>query len=267
MRSPCGPKRTNTSAGSGNGLVKACGTRVSNSTTSPDESTKSRAPSCRRRRPGQDVQPFVAVVCLLLGRGGRPLCREDQLVGLQPALLSRERHHRHAVAVERARMDARVGRRRRLDQVVQRHLVGAGQGQQQLQGRLAAAGLQPRERAHRDAGGPRDRAEGEVPLGPQRPEARTHRVEDVVHRRRIESLCHSSNHSCRSGHAARPWRHDFPRPAVRRRDHRRGRRRTERGGGPGALAPVGPRRRRGPSAQRPGRRRAQLPGPGGHTAR
>ena len=51
MRSPCGPNSVSTSAGSGNGLVRACGTRVSNSTTSPAASTKSRAPSSRRSRP------------------------------------------------------------------------------------------------------------------------------------------------------------------------------------------------------------------------
>ena len=108
-------------------------------------------------------------------------------------------------------MDPRVGRRRRLDQVVQGHLIGPGQGQQQFQGRLPAAGLQARQRAHRDAGRPRDGAQGHVPLGAERAQPRTHGVEDVVHRRRLELLCHIGNHSCRTGQAARLWPHDLQR--------------------------------------------------------
>src|SRR5205823_833412 len=44
-------------------------------------------------------------------------------------------------------------RRRRADELVQWYLVRSGQRQQQFQGRLAPAGLQPGQRAHRDAGG------------------------------------------------------------------------------------------------------------------
>jgi hypothetical protein len=51
MRSPCGPKRVSTSAGSANGFENACGTRVSNSTTSPGASTNSRGPRSSRSRP------------------------------------------------------------------------------------------------------------------------------------------------------------------------------------------------------------------------
>jgi hypothetical protein len=44
------------------------------------------------------------------------------------------------MAVEGPQADARVARRGRADEVVKRHLIRAGQGQQQLQSRLAVAG-------------------------------------------------------------------------------------------------------------------------------
>ena len=45
-----------------------------------------------------------------------------------------------------------IADRRGADQLVQGHLVGLGDRQQQLQARTALPGFEPRERAHRDAG-------------------------------------------------------------------------------------------------------------------
>jgi len=60
----------------------------------------------------------------------------------------------------------------------------AGQRQQQLQGGPAAAGLQPRQRAHRDAGRLGELGEGGAAPLAERPQPRPDRVEDriVVHR-------------------------------------------------------------------------------------
>ena len=96
--------------------------------------------------PGQDVHPLVALVGLLLhvavpaGRGWR----DDHLVRPRSARPLSQRDERAAMAAERLHADARVARRGRADEIIERHLIRAGQGQQQLQGRLAAAGLQAR---------------------------------------------------------------------------------------------------------------------------
>jgi hypothetical protein len=119
--------------------------------------------------PGQDVHPLIALVGLLLdvavvaGRGWR----DDDLVRPRPARPLRQRNERAAMAAERLQADARVARRGRADQVIERHLVRAGQGQQQLQGRLAAAGLQARQRAGGDAGHAGQPGQRQLALLPQ----------------------------------------------------------------------------------------------------
>jgi hypothetical protein len=104
--------------------------------------------------PGQHVHPLVALVRFLLRAG--PLLsadrRDDHLVRPRPARPLGQRDERPAIAVERLQLDPRVADRGRAHEVVERDLVGAGQGEQQFQGRLAAAGFQPRQRAGGDAG-------------------------------------------------------------------------------------------------------------------
>ena len=95
-----------------------------------------RAPSARCRRPRQ--------------RGGNTSCR--------PAARPPARDSGTSVmpsCSDRAAVHPGVGRCRGVDQVVERDAVGPGQRQQQFQRGPAPAGLQPRQRAHRDAGGPR----------------------------------------------------------------------------------------------------------------
>jgi hypothetical protein len=94
--------------------------------------------------PGQHVHPLVALVDLLFGVAVGPGWRDDHLVCPRPARPLGQRDERAVMAAKRLQPDTRVARRWRADEVVERHLIGAGQGQQQFQGRLAATGLQPR---------------------------------------------------------------------------------------------------------------------------
>jgi len=94
--------------------------------------------------PGQDVHPLVALVGLLLGVVVGRGWRDDHLVRPWPARPLCQRDDRAAMAAERPQADAWVARRGRADEVIERHLIRAGQGQQQLQGRLAATGFQAR---------------------------------------------------------------------------------------------------------------------------
>src|SRR5215469_8322903 len=118
---------------------------------------------------GQHVHPLVALVGSQFGfaLGGW----EEHLVGAQPAGPLGQRDEGPAVAAYWLRPDTGVARRWRADELVERYLVGAGQGQQQFQGRLAAPRFQPRQRAHGDAGGRRHAGEGGTALLAQRPQA------------------------------------------------------------------------------------------------
>ena len=96
----------------------------------------------------QHVQPLVTLVGPRFGHVA--LARRDhQLVCLQPARTAGQRVHGHPVPLHRPRMHPRVGDRRR-DELIQRDLVGTGDGEQQLQRRPALARLQPGQRADRD---------------------------------------------------------------------------------------------------------------------
>ena len=117
-------------------------------------------------------------------RLARRLARRGQhLVGADAARPLGERDEGAPVPPYRPGPDPGVTRRRRADELVQRHLVRAGQRQQQLQGRPAPAGLQPGQRAHRDAGGLGELGErGAAPLADRaqpRPDRVEHRI--VVH--------------------------------------------------------------------------------------
>ena len=64
IRSPCGPNRLSTSAGSSPVLPNQCGTRVSNSATSPGPEHQVVVAEDEPHPAGQDVQPLVALVRL-----------------------------------------------------------------------------------------------------------------------------------------------------------------------------------------------------------
>jgi hypothetical protein len=101
--------------------------------------------------------------------------------------------------------DPRIAWRGHADEFIQRHLMGPGQGQQQLEDRLAAAGFQPRQRAHRDAGHRRQPRQRRAALLAQRPQARADRVEyrDMVHR----SIAASANRFVKSPPCDPWWAH------------------------------------------------------------
>jgi hypothetical protein len=134
--------------------------------------------------PGQDVHPLVTLVGLLLdvglvGRSGR----NDHLVRPWPGRPLRQRNERPAIALERPQPDAWVARRGSADEVVERHLVRASQGEQQLQGRPAATGLQARQRTRGDAGHRGQPGERQLVLLAQGSQARADHVQYrvVVH--------------------------------------------------------------------------------------
>ena len=150
MRSPCGPKRTSSSAGSAPALPNQCGTRVSNSATSPGFSDEVVLAEQQPEPAAQHVHPLVALVA----SAARPRVLPAGISILKAAEAARplgQRDDRAPVPLT-GRADPRITRRRGADELVQRHLVRAGQRQQQLQGRPAPPGLQPGQRAHRDAG-------------------------------------------------------------------------------------------------------------------
>ena len=74
------------------------------------------------------------------------------------------------MCLHRLEVHARVAGGGALDEVVERHQVGARQRQQQLQRRLAGAGLQPGQGARRDAGRLGHLGQGQLALAAQRPE-------------------------------------------------------------------------------------------------
>jgi hypothetical protein len=127
-------------------------------------------------------------------RFARRAGRDEVLERLQAAGLAGERHDRHAVLGDRPQMDPGVAGGGRADQLVQWDLVGAGQRQQQLQGGAAAAGLQPGQRADRDAGGGRQLCKGHPAVLPQRPQPRSDGGEDVLGLH--HTICRYGNRVC-----------------------------------------------------------------------
>jgi hypothetical protein len=144
---------------------------------------------------GQHVHPLITLVALLLALGLAR--RDDHLVGTDPARLAGQRDHGAAIAPHRPGPDARVTGFRRAHEFVQRHLIGAGQGQQQLQGRLATAALQPGQRAHRDAGRLGKLGQRAAAAAAQRSQPRPDRVQDriVLH----SPICCFSKRICQIG--------------------------------------------------------------------
>ena len=163
IRSPCGPNRQSTSAGSApvGERVRHAGVELGDLAGLQHRRRARRAAAAAGRRARRATRSPRGTCCS--GSPARPVRREDLLERLQPARPAGQRDDRDAVAVERARVDPRVAGRGRVDQLVQRHLVRPGQRQQQLQGRPALPGLQPGQRAHRDAGRRRQLGRGSCP--------------------------------------------------------------------------------------------------------
>jgi hypothetical protein len=109
-------------------LVKVCGVRVSNSTTSRGTSSRVLRPTPPQvQLAGEDVQPFVALVRALLLRPCVVLWWHQDLVRLQPAWAAGERQERPAVADDRLEAHARVPCVWCVDELIERNLMCPGQ--------------------------------------------------------------------------------------------------------------------------------------------
>ena len=127
--------------------------------------------------PVEHVDPFVALVALQLAlRFGR----HDHLVRPHTARAPGERDQGPPLELLWLRPDPWIAGLGSADQFVERHLVSAGQRQQQLQGRPALARLQSRQGAHRDAGGGGELGQRCVALPADGAEPLTHSSQDVV---------------------------------------------------------------------------------------
>jgi hypothetical protein len=132
---------------------------------------------------GEHVQPLVALVDpevgLLAAR------RDHDLPGLDAAGLSGERHDDPAVAVLWSEADPRVADLGRADEIVERHLVGLGDRQQQFEARLPLTALESGQGALRDARGGRELGQRDAALVPQPSQPRTDLGEDGSEGRRF----------------------------------------------------------------------------------
>jgi hypothetical protein len=145
---------------------------------------------------GQDVQPLMTLMGTGIRFSGRP-CGQDHLVRLQRAGLLGQRHHRHAMQGAWFQMDTRVASGRGTHQLVESDAVCPRQRQQQLQVRAALSGLQPRQRADRDARGLRQLSQGDLALPAQRPKPRSYSTDDLVDIRcALLAFCHVSKATC-----------------------------------------------------------------------
>lgn len=91
--------------------------------------------------PGQDVDPFVAVVRPWLG--GDLAGRDDDLPRLHPVGRSGQRDHHPAFDAARLEPQARIAFLGRRNEVVQGHAVGVGERKEKFQGGSALSGLEP----------------------------------------------------------------------------------------------------------------------------
>ena len=150
----------------------------------------------------QYVQPLVALVRLEVRLASGSAGRDDDLIGLHGARSARQGQKCFPVSSKRVRVDTRVAGFRAADQFVEWYAVGSRDGQQQLEVRPAVAGLEPRQRTDRDAGGRRQFGQARLALLTQRAQARSYQSEDAlfgVHHdilprtaRMTAAVCHSS---------------------------------------------------------------------------
>ena len=142
IRSPGRPKMLRISAGSSPVLPNQCGTLVSNAGDLARPEHPVLVAENETHVPGQDVDPFVAVVRPRLW--GDLAGRDDDLPGLHPIGLPGQRDHRPALDATGLELDARIALLGRRDEVVQRHPIGMRQREEQLQGGPPLSGLEPR---------------------------------------------------------------------------------------------------------------------------
>ena len=97
--------------------------------------------------------------------------RDDDLPSLHAIRLPGQRDHRPALDVARLEPQTGITLLGRCNEVVQRHPIGMGEREQQLQSGPPLPGLQPRQRALRNPGRGRDTGQGQPPLGAESLEA------------------------------------------------------------------------------------------------
>src|ERR1035441_2938756 len=142
----------------------------------------------------EHIHPLVALMNfqLVLAFAGR----DDDLVGLHAARVARQRQHGSTVASDRFGRAPGVAGGRFGEELVDRHVVGAGQPQQQLQGGFTTAGLESGQGAHRHSACLRELRQGGLALFAHSPQPRTNRGKRfpdlVVH----ESICRFGNAIC-----------------------------------------------------------------------
>ncbi len=123
---------------------------------------------------GEHVEPLIAVVRAQLWRGLRD---RDQDLPCLDAARACQRQNRSPLHPSGLEADPGITDVRSADQVVQRHPVGLSEWEEQLEGGSPLPVLQPRQRGLGDAGALGELDEGDRPVGPDLPEARTHLVQ------------------------------------------------------------------------------------------
>lgn len=119
---------------------------------------------------GEDVQPLVPLVDAEIG--WVVTRRDDDLPRLDATGLAGERDHGATVAFLGTELHARIAHLGRADEVVERHLVRFGDGEEQLQARSPLPALEPGEGALGDAGAGGQLLEGHAAFVAETPQAR-----------------------------------------------------------------------------------------------
>ena len=128
--------------------------------------------------PAEDVEPLVASVGSRFRGDYRG--RDGEFERLQAAGLPGERHHDRLAAPAWLGLDAWVADRRGADEVVERDLVGSGNGKQQLQAGTTETRLEAGERTDGDAGGARQRGQRRAALLTEPLQPRSDPGQDLV---------------------------------------------------------------------------------------
>jgi len=155
----------------------------------------------------EDEGPVVALVGSQVGLGVVAPGRQHELVGLDAPRPPCQREDGPAVAgAHRPQVDTRIAGRRCVDELVESHAVGAGQGQQLFQRGTSEPGLKPGQRAGGDACLLGEVAQGDVATLSQPLQARSDGVEGA-----IQGFVHTGtlpfgNTACESAKARRPSR-------------------------------------------------------------
>ena len=206
-RSPCLPSRLRISTGSFPAGPNQCGRLGVELGHLAGAHRDVVAAEDQPQLPGEHVEPLVALVRAQLGLA--LLRRDDHLPRMQAARLLGQRDEDTALADSRLEPDAWVAHLRCADQLVQRHLMGLRNRQEQFEAGLPLAGLKPRQGALRDPRrrgqlGQRDSPPGTDPLQA--------RADFGQHGRDRRGALHPSRKPARS----RKWQRTLPNRAASR---------------------------------------------------